>query len=367
MGPDPGGSEEVRGALGGRALRKRLSRLIAVGAVAILAAVLLVPELREIADRAIEDPSRTPEGLDPGRAVAMGKVVYAIGARFEDESAGPVILVHDGKWRESAAPEGASYLTDMATDGKRLFVAGSADDRPAVWTADASAAPDWEREDLDAPPGDLRAIAVSPDGERVVAVGLAFTERPVPLVLVKNGGEWSESTLPGSRVKVGGVVASGDRFVAGGRADDRAQLWSSADGIAWRPMPIAAVDAYVTQLEVDSAGAVIGVGSARGSGLVFAPGPDGHVEVDLPNEDAGESAMDLVASARGWVIVGVDIDPGDVTHGITWAAGPEARDWTLNERIAADRLNGVVVVEGKVFGVGSVARAGRLTPVLVPL
>jgi hypothetical protein len=364
MGSDPGGGEEVRGASGRPAVGKRLIRLAVVGAVAIVAVVLLVPQIRDLADTD-GDENGIPEGLDVFRAASNGTDVYGIGGELDGETAYPKVFVFDeGEWKPATTPADATAMGDIAISDQRIAVAGMADRRAAIWTATV---PDleWEMEDVDAPLAELRGIAIT--DSTIVAVGSVLDAENEPLVLVRTSAGWETPSLPGERAVPMAIVATPDGFVVAGSAGGAPAMWNSPDGLTWTPEKIDGGKGTIYALAANGT-AVMGIGTNDRAFVAFAFGGSGRLIVPMPRDDAGETAFAIAANGDAeWIVVGQDIDVGDVPHAIKWTGDIGGHEWTLDERVAADRLTDVVVVEGKPFGVGSLQRGGRLTPVLIPL
>ena len=359
MGPDPGGSEEVRGTAGGRAVGRRVVRLAVVGAIAVVALVVFLPQIRSAVDEAFEDQGDDfPEGLDVFAAAVAGDTVFGIGADLRNgEYSKPLVFRYDGEWKAVTTPAPATYLSAIAGSGDLLVVTGYAESASEVWTTRTDDI-EWSSEESPPIDGELRALAVRED--TIVAAGTGGA-------VARVDGDWHAVSLPASEI-VSTVEVTATGFVAGGRAQGAAAMWTSPDGLTWSSVDLGGVDGYVQHLAADDAGRVVAVGTAERRPVVFVPAADGYQVVHLPVEDPGESTMGIVFTReRQWVIPGFDIDVGDVPHGIAWRSDASAENWALDERIAADRLTGVITLDGDPFGVGSLERGGKLTSVLVPL
>ena len=365
MGSGAGGGEEVRGAPGGRAVGRRLIRLVVVGAIAIVAVVLLAPQIRDLAETD-DDDNDIPEGFDIFRAASNGTDVLGVGGVLDGDTANPrAFAFRDGEWQLTETPDNVGVFGDIAMDGDRVVMVGSASrGRATVWTATLPDL-DWEREETPALMGDFRGIAIK--DETIVAVG--STTLGTAVVLVRSdAGTWQLATLPGERAVPIAVVATADGFVAGGSAANAPAMWTSPDGLEWISEAVSGSTGSVQGLAASGNGSeVMAIGVNDRIHVAFAVNDRTRTPIALPTEDAGEFAFAIAPTADGWVVVGQDIDVGDVAHAIMWTGDPPGHHWSLNERVAADRLTDVVVVKGRPFGVGSLERAGQLTPVLIPL
>lgn len=366
MGPDPGRSEEVRGDARGRAVgQRRLIRLVVIGVIAIVAAVLLIPQIRELADDGDgAGESGIPEGIDVFRAASNGDDVYGVGGVLDGQTFdASVFAFRDGAWEPASTPEDAEVFGDVAIADDRIAVIGStANGRASVWTATIPNL-EWERELPRTEVADLRAIAMTET--TVVAVGSLLDETAAPYVLVRTSTGWESPALPGERPVPIAVAATTDGFVVGGSAAGAPALWTSPDALTWSLRQVGGPTGTIQALGA-SGSEIMAIGTNQRVHVAFA-GADNRTVVPLPTEDPGEAAFALVAKGDGWIAVGQDVDVGDVVHGITWSGDGDGQRWTLNERVAADRLNDAVIVGGRPFGVGSLERGGKLTPVLIPL
>ena len=346
-------------------MSKRLTRIVVVGAIAIVAAVLLVPQIRDLAEGEAADGG-IPEGLDVFRAAASGTEVYGIGGVLDGDSATSQVFVFgDGAWELATTPEGVGTLGDIAIRGDLVVVAGTnARGEAAVWTATLPEL-DWKQEEIPRATADMRGLAMTDSA--VVVVGSTFDEEGDAFVLARSAaGEWERASLPGGRAVPMAVVATADGFVAGGSSDEAPAIWTSPDGRAWSAQPAGGTKGSIQMLAA-SGDSLMAIGSNERVLAAFAEGTGGRTPIALPSEDAGETAFAIAARDDGWIVVGFDIDVGDVAHAITWSGDKAGEHWSLTERVAADRLTDVVVIDGEPFGVGSLERGGKLTPVLLPL
>lgn len=336
-----------------------------VGVIAIVAAVLLIPQIRDLADDGEgEGDAGIPVGNDVFRAASNGKDVYGIGGVLDGENVEPrVFAFRDGTWEPASTPEDATVFGDVAIAGDRIAVVGSTrSGQGSVWTATLPDL-DWQREDHDTEFADLRAIAMTESS--IVAVGSVLDETAAPYVLARTSAGWERPALPGERPVPIAVVATTEGFVIGGSSAGAPALWTSPDGLTWSLHQVGGPTGAIQALGANG-NEVMAIGTNERVHVAFS-GTGNATVVPLPTEDAGESAFAVVARDDAWIIVGQDVDVGDVVHGITWTGDARGHQWTLNERVAADRLNDAVIVDGRPFGVGSLERGGKLTPVLIPL
>ena len=359
MGSGARGGEEVRGAPGGRAVdRKRVVRLAVVGVIAIVAVVFLAPQIREARDETFEQGDDLPEGIDIFTAAVVGDVLFGLGADFGDGGydAKPSVFRYDGDWKPVLNFPEVEYLSSIGASDELIVVTGRTESSATVVTAHPNDL-EWESEHVALTDGELRSVVV---------VGNTIVAAATKGVVVRRDGDWHTATLPGSEV-ISTVTATPTGFVAGGRANGAAAMWASTDGLIWSALDLGGVDGYLQHLVTDDGGRVVGVGTVEQRHVVFVADGERYRTIDLPVEDAGEAPMGIVFAEGRWLIPGFDIDVGEGSRAIAWRSDASATSWTLDERIAADRLTDALVIDGRPFGVGSLERGGKLTPVLVPL
>ncbi|MBA2718075.1 MAG: hypothetical protein H0U52_02375 [Chloroflexi bacterium] len=210
--------------------------------------------------------------------------------------------------------------------------------QPAAWTSADGA--NWAMHAVDpTTPTFPVALAVGADGV-IVAVGRSG-RLPVAWTTA-DGVTWRRHPVPlaaGSEVaeRMTSVAAGAHGFVAGGSVGPEllgrhASFWTSADGIAWHPVPddaAAFADAEVRAITAFGEGfvAVGAVGPAQEpTGAVAWTSPDGATwtRVDEAGFSGGTAVAIAAAPFGGLVAVGADLDRREA---LTWTS-PDGQHWT---------------------------------------
>lgn len=192
------------------------------------------------------DPGDSPSTFRPVDAVAAGDGFLAIGVSFFPPNGGRVWRSLDGRsWAAVGEPMPGVSFERIVPFGDGYLIVGSVGDVASMWRmADGrSLTPVALPDDLRRGHG-ISSIAVD-NGEMLVQVVGASDDRPVHL-LGSGDGAWVRLPLDPTMSATGfpiTLAAGGDRWLAAGQVagstgnpdDVRGAIWTSGDGITWRP------------------------------------------------------------------------------------------------------------------------------------
>ena len=241
---------------------------------------------------------------------------------------------------DRAGASGSARMTALTT-WRGEFVAGGYQDDPAHnrWVAAIWISPDgldWRRVSAGPAFENGRIFGIAARGDTLVAVGTTANLYGAPAVVwaTHDGAHWSRvasSSFQHGAMRA--VVAGGPGFVAVGFGadDDRAAVWTSADGLSWqavpdqpalenagRPIRMAAVAA--------DGGGVVAVGwisdPANGSGAAWRS-PDGTTWTRDPDQVtlAGGELAGIAVGPLGLIGVGTSGYP-DNDQASVWLSRP---------------------------------------------
>jgi hypothetical protein len=236
---------------------------------------------------------------------------------------------------------GQATMTDVASlpDGGFIAIGYVPPEwEPVAWTSadgDTWSIHSMESTDFTFP----MALTTHPDGT-IVAVGRSGSD---PVAWTSSDGvAWQRHAVPvsgngGLAERMTAVAVGPEGLVAGGSAgpellDRHARFWTSADGVAWEPVPddpVAFGNAEVRAITPFEDGfvAVGVVGTVQEhTGAVAWVSPDGGTwtRIDDPAFADGEAVSVVPAPFGGLVAVGSEVDRGSA---VAWTS-PDARAWT---------------------------------------
>ncbi|QFG25140.1 hypothetical protein [Actinomadura sp. WMMB 499] len=292
------------------------------------------------------DLAKVPGAVRERRAIgALGAVdgrVVAVGAGNGDAA---VWSSPDGAaWARAKVPAVRGGLSDVAHGGHGWLAVGRAGEEPlALRSSDGVT---WRR--AAAPPGRPAAVAAGPAGYVAVGTGAAWRSSDL--------GEWRGARIDGDPAD---VTATANGYAAvGGRAKAPA-VWTSADGAAWRAVP----------LPPGLDGPLTGVAAAGGAVVAVGPGVPPLVSSDggatwAPRGIGEVSPTAVTATSGGFVVAGV-------TGGQDGAvfASADGTEWRRVPVPGLDgpadrRLTALAPVGGGVLGTGESDDGMAVTPLL---
>ena len=312
----------------------------------------------------VEPPAGAPAlGIDWARAASVERP-----ANFEVD---PRASAYEGTHPILRIPGQAMMADVIRLQGGGFAAVGYVppDWVPVAWTSPDGAT--WSIHPMDATEFTFPVALARGAGDAAVAVGRSG-RAPVAWTSV-DGATWVRRSVPvlGSgdvAERMTTVVAATGRYVAGGSVgpelfDRRARFWTSADGIAWQPVPddpAVFANAEVRSIAAFGDGfvAVGVVGTAQEpSGAVAWTSTDGLTwsRVDDPTFAAGVAVAVVSAPFGGLVAVGSDLERREA---VAWTS-PDGRRWTRAPTEASRQYSGgyvwmtdVVAIGDQVIAVG---------------
>ena len=279
----------------------------------------------------------TGEGV-PEEIQAVAQVDGGYVAVGNDENADALVLRStDGiNWEQVAADvfrgEGFQGAFDVAASSDVVVVVGdtgsSGDQEPLVWTStDAGAT--WRQIELE---GTGRAWAVTATEDGFLAAGDGIWTSP-------DGIEWRPVVDDGGAYGVVGLVHSPRGFVSVGNSDHQAAVWVSEDGETWQRVPhddglfgITQPTSGSTWMNdvVATPDGFMAVGVARNKPAVWTS-VDGYSWTRTSNQPAakgGYQPMNAVTRTEGWLVaVGFYQSSTDTQTALAWVSHDNGQTW----------------------------------------
>ncbi len=310
-------------------LRLLARGLFLAGMVAIAGcAVPALPSTPAVSGPTTGQPGRSPAGslaapLVPGLGWVSATVVEAPAQAIELPSGSPAAPLGPGTAGHPGHFPGQVLVTGLATDGDRLVAVGSVGLRgswsPVAWWSDDGDT--WRLAAIAAsPPAFAVAVAAAPDGGWV-AVGRE--ERRAAVWTSPDGLTWTASPVPpagAAAERMTSVTVVDGAYLAGGSAGPElglrdARLWRSDDGTHWEPVGIPSPEGTEIRDTSPAGAGWVAVGTIgpaqRPTGSVAWRSPDGAgAPVRLDDEELARGlAVALTRRADGSIVaVGSDAD-----------------------------------------------------------
>jgi len=211
----------------------------------------------------------------PHGYVIVGKLVAPGGSCVADVWWSPDLTVWNRAHDVNDAT-GSSQVLAVAADAHGFVSAGSHNGKPAVWTTTNGTT--WTTIVLPVPAGASSAVLqqIAIGGNRVVALGQAYTKAgaiPVAELSVNGGSSWQQVpfTPPGPDTTFTALTATAGGFTAAGQFGQPGQqqvaAWTSANGTSWTSATIGGLTgtqtggSYLISALAPSGTAVTGIGS----------------------------------------------------------------------------------------------------------
>ena len=359
---------------GGRAARPTSRIVVSAGVLVVVGLVLVWPMAR----RAWETATT---GVAPGswivlRADSAGAGIVAVGAAPDDDTYEPgawLQATRDARWTRIGHVEAAGQVLDVASARDRLIAVGSVHGRPAALERADGDASEWKPSwtvigsGID---GELSAVAASPDGLEVVAVG---SERGPGGSRARMVHRVEDRWIPGSDEHPSAAAAVaylGTDPIAGGsriveQSNSRAAVWEW-DRVAsrWSATELPVPDGSRRSMVVGIAGSsdlAVAVGMIDLSPVAWVrEGGAWALAGALPDPDvAGRrvTAIERSGDTTTFLAVGQQTGLGDVQTPLAWSS-TDGRTW---RRVGVGGAGGTGLVDVFTDRRGALVAVGNRT------
>jgi hypothetical protein len=365
----------------GRDLPRYALRLLAIGLVVVVGAVLVTPKLRDA--WTTFRTGTAPDSREVVRAADAGHRLVAIGYMPRGDTAiAGAWVVDDGRWSGLGDVAQDRLFSDVVVNGDRVVVVGARRGIPTIFEAELGDAAAW-RVAWTHPSraaGELTAVAATPAG--IVAVGATTSDAGRTAIAVSSSADGWRDSIVADGAWLTAVTSSGDDIIAVGQdeATQTASVWRRRSSTGDRngetqlpPWDREALPKGEARRSYGTAGAatpgrVVVVGQRDSQPTAWSNDGVEWVAVSLGG-GSGERATAVEVSPQGeFLAAGTAVGLGDTTSPIAWKTDDGAT-WTTVTATGANYggLVDVIIAGDRLVAIGNSKTNKRITPEILEL